>query len=162
MIIKYIKGDATSPQGDSNQIKLIVHCCNDQGMWGAGFTAAISKKWETPAAAYRLWHSSGIDLKNKFCLGSIQVVPVDVENKVSVVNLIGQHRYGKKTDYHYPFVRYDALREGLQKVSNLAINWNANVHMPRICCGLAGGTWDKVEKIINEALIDVDVFIYDI
>ena len=26
--------------------------------------------------------------------------------------------------------------------------------MPRIGCGLAGGTWDKIEAIINETLLE--------
>ena len=36
--------------------------------------------------------------------------------------------------------------------------------MPRIGCGLAGGDWNKVEKIINETLIDkgIEVYVYDL
>jgi len=34
---------------------------------------------------------------------------------------------------------------GREKVGQFAIDKNAKVHMPRIGCGLAGGTWDKIE-----------------
>lgn len=45
-----------------------------------------------------------------------------------------------------------------------ASRWNASVHMPRIGCGLAGGSWGKVEPIIQEELCDkgVQVFVYDL
>jgi hypothetical protein len=33
--------------------------------------------------------------------------------------------------------------------------------MPRIGCGLAGGTWDKVEPIVLKELAGLDVFVYD-
>lgn len=159
-MIRYVKGDATDPKGTGP--KLIVHCCNDQGGWGSGFVLAISKKWDTPEAAYRIWSSITKDLPdNPFKLGSIQVVPVDPKEEIAVVNLIGQHRYGKSDSPHYPFIRYDAIRMGLQRVAKLALQWEATVHMPRMGCGLAGGTWDEVGKIVEETLIDVDVTVYD-
>jgi hypothetical protein len=40
---------------------------------------------------------------------------------------------------------------------------SASVHIPRISCGLAGGTWDKIEPLIKTGLSDkhVDVTVYD-
>jgi len=45
----------------------------------------------------------------------------------------------------------------------LALELDAFVHMPRIGCGLAGGTWDRIEPIIVRALCehDVAVTVYD-
>ena len=39
----------------------------------------------------------------------------------------------------------------------------ATVHMPRIGCGLAGGTWDNIEPIIERTLCeaDIEVSVYD-
>ena len=34
--------------------------------------------------------------------------------------------------------------------------------MPRIGCGLAGGKWAVVEPIIQRALEDIPVFVYDL
>lgn len=38
------------------------------------------------------------------------------------------------------------------------------VHIPRIGCGLAGGSWDKVENIIKETLCknNIQVYVYDL
>jgi hypothetical protein len=36
--------------------------------------------------------------------------------------------------------------------------------MPRIGCGLAGGTWDKIEPIIERTLLakGIEVVVYDL
>ena len=49
--INYLVGDATRPVGEG--VKLIIHCCNDIGAWGAGFVVALSKRWEGPEKCYR-------------------------------------------------------------------------------------------------------------
>lgn len=159
MTVNYVVGDATEPKGDGP--KLIVHCCNDQGGWGSGFVLAVSKRWKEPEAAYRLWYANPEHPQNPFKLGSIQVIPVDPEEEIAVVNLIGQHKYGKCSDPNDPFVRYDAIAEGLTKVADLAKQWGATVHMPRIGCGLAGGDWWEMGPIIEKAMEDVDCTVYD-
>jgi hypothetical protein len=50
-LLKYVIGDATSPQGTGN--KIIVHICNDIGGWGLGFVLALSKRWKAPEIQYR-------------------------------------------------------------------------------------------------------------
>jgi hypothetical protein len=37
----------------------------------------------------------------------------------------------------------------------------ASVHMPRIGCNLAGGSWGMVEPIIERTLGHAKVFVYD-
>lgn len=56
------------------------------------------------------------------------------------------------------------MKEALQQVANFALENNAKVQMPRIGCGLAGGTWDKIEAIINETLLEknIEVFVCDL
>jgi O-acetyl-ADP-ribose deacetylase (regulator of RNase III) len=73
--------------------------------------------------------------------------------------LIGQHKINKD-EHGNPPIRYEAVLEGLQKVGAKA--QNASVHMPRIGCGLAGGTWDQIEPLIIATLISViSVWVYD-
>lgn len=161
MTITYIKGDATQPVGKGNRI--IVHCCNDLGAWGSGFVVALSKKWPLPESAYRLWKEIDHNHpQNPFSLGSIQIVPVDIENEISVCNLIGQHKFGGRDSQDYPYVRYDAIREGFRRLARTAKNWNSTIHMPRMGCGLAGGEWAEIEKIIHEELSEFNVFVYDL
>lgn len=152
-MIKYIIGDATEPVGDGN--KLIVHCCNDSGGWGAGFTAAISKRWSEPEMVYKAYHRvHGLHLGD--------VHHIAVRPGVWVTNVIGQRGYGTKNNPGYPFVRYDALESGLKLVLEKCHMEGATVHMPRIGCGLAGGTWDRVESILDKVFVDVTVFVYDL
>ncbi|MEU2680946.1 hypothetical protein ABZ638_29070 [Streptomyces sp. NPDC007107] len=40
----------------------------------------------------------------------------------------------------------------------------ASVHMPRIGCGLAGGTWARVEPLVTGRLVarGIEVTVYDV
>lgn len=153
--IKYIKGDATSPQAKG--VKIIAHICNDLGGWGKGFVLAISKRWKEPETSYRKWHRERSE--NDFELGNIQII--QVEKFVYVCNMIGQR--GMKTGSNGVPIRYEAVNKCLEKLSDVAKELNASVHMPRIGCGLAGGKWEKIEPIIKENLIknEIDTIVYD-
>ena len=155
MEIEYRKGDATSPLKSGN--KIIVHVCNDIGGWGRGFVMAISKKWKQPEERFRNWYSS----KENFALGEVQLVKV--EEDIWIANLIGQHDI--KADRNgIPPIRYDAVSKGLNKIAGMTIQFKATIHMPRIGCGLAGGNWEEMEKIVIKELIDkgVSVTVYDL
>ncbi|UUC44557.1 macro domain-containing protein [Flavobacterium cerinum] len=154
MEIKYTKGDATNPTTEGN--KIIVHICNDIGGWGKGFVMAISKKWKKPEEEYRAWFKS----KANFALGEVQFV--EAEPSVWIANIIGQHKINKDENGDPP-IRYEAVLSGLEKVGQFAENNQASVHMPRIGCGLAGGTWDKIEPLIKSSLSDkgISVTVYD-
>lgn len=154
MQINYIKGDATNPTIEGN--KIIVHVCNDIGAWGKGFVVAISKRWKQPEQQYREWYKT----KDGFSLGQVQFV--QVEKDLWVANLIGQHKINKDNNGNPP-IRYKAILQGLEKVAQFANEKEATVHMPRIGCGLAGGTWDKVEPLIKSSLTtkNIPVTVYD-
>jgi O-acetyl-ADP-ribose deacetylase (regulator of RNase III) len=141
------------PQAKGN--KLIAHICNDLGGWGKGFVLAISKRWKAPEADYRKWHKDRED----FELGAVRFV--QVEPTIWVANMIGQH--GMKHGSKGPPIRYEAVEACLEKLTEKAKELSASVHMPRIGCGLAGGTWDKIEPIIERTLIaaEIPVYVYD-
>ena len=154
-MIKYVIGDATNPIGEGN--KIICHICNDIGGWGAGFVLAISKKWGAPEYKYRKM------TPEERQLGVVQLV--SVEPKIFVANMIGQHgiKPMKGADnLIIPPIRYDAVLACLRKVAGYANTLNATVHMLRIGAGLAGGNWETIEKIINEALESIDVTVYNL
>lgn len=154
-IVNYIKGDATNPKTDGN--KIIVHVCNDIGVWGKGFVMAISKRWKTPELKYKEWFKT----QDNFSLGQTQFVKVAAD--LWIANLIGQHRIYKDENGNPP-IRYDSLAKGLDTVSIFAIEYKATVHLPRIGCGLAGGTWDKVEPLIQQSFVEngIETFVYDL
>jgi hypothetical protein len=117
---------------------------------------AISNKWKEPEQQYRQWYKS----KDNFSLGQVQFVKVTDDTWVA--NIIGQ-RDIKKDNEGNPPIRYEAVSSGLQKVGGFAREHNASVHMPRIGCGLAGGTWDKIEPLLKDNLSekDIEVTVYD-
>ena len=80
--LKHIKGDVRKPIGDGN--KIIIHCCNDIGVMGAGVAAAIAQKWPNVKSEYKKWHRG----KQGFKLGNVQFVKV--EDDLVVCNMIGQ------------------------------------------------------------------------
>lgn len=171
MPITYVKGDATLPGGSG--IKFICHVCNDIGRWGKGFVLELSKRTRHPETYYKLWYkerdSDPASDGGKFALGSVQLVRSSgggMSGVIYVANMIAQH--GLRTGSNGPPIRYDALRTCLEKVAAKVQQYTqmhaplpVTVHMPRIGCGLAGGSWDKVEPIIEETLTGVNVTVYD-
>ncbi len=153
--ITYVQGDATAPRGKG--VKLIAHVCNDLGGWGKGFVLALSRRWPEPESAYRRWHRERSG--NDFGLGAVQFVQVD--RFTWVANVVGQR--GIRTGSKGVPVRYEAIDEGLRKVAVRAAELGASVHMPRIGCGLAGGTWSRVEPLVAERLVSrgIEVTVYD-
>lgn len=176
-MITYVKGDATKPK-DPNMAdgfygqSIIVHCCNNLGAWGSGFVVALSKKWPEPEGAYRRLFDSVKDDPGKrtaagpfrrSLLGSTQIVRVDGEpgeHDIWVANVIGQD--GVIDPVHNPKpLSYEALGCGLRHVADFARLHEATVHMPRIGCGLAGGSWAVVEGIIEASMLGLYVTVYD-
>ena len=154
-MIHYLKADATVPQAEGNIV--IAHICNDIGAWGKGFVLALSKRWKYPEEQYKQWYKEGED----FALGEVQFV--SVEEKIWVANLIGQHNIYRDENGDPP-IRYEAVKRGLQIIADFAYEINAKVQMPRIGCGLAGGSWDRIEKLIRQTLLrkNIEVFVCDL
>ncbi|MEV5976290.1 macro domain-containing protein [Streptomyces sp. NPDC052114] len=153
--IIYVRGDTTAPLGQG--VKLIAHVCNDLGGWGKGFVLAVSRRWPEPEKAYRRWHRERA--KNDFGLGAVQFV--DVGRGLWVANMVGQR--GMRTGSKGVPVRYEAIDTALTALADKAVELGASVHMPRIGCGLAGGTWSRVESLIAERLVarGISVTVYD-
>lgn len=155
--IVYTEGDATRPQASGPLI--IAHVCNDVGGWGAGFVGAISKRWKLPEKEYRQWARGRIKNALPFELGEVQFVQVD--EVITVANMVAQHDI--RWECSLPPIRYEALDKALEKLGTHALHLGASIHMPRIGCGLAGGTWAKVEPMLLSHLSrrDVEVTVYD-
>lgn len=160
--VRYITGDATRPTGDG--LKIIAHCCNNVGAWGAGFVVALSRRWERPEREYRRWAEGHGDVKFRGMLGAMQLVPV--EDDIYVANIVGQDGIGKSSGGKSP-VRYDAISTGLRFVAQYALDHRdrrVSVHMPRIGCGLAGGQWSEIEPLLDRHFVahGIPVTVYDL
>jgi len=159
--ISYIIGSVLEAKPKAGKKLIIPHVCNDKGGWGAGLVVAISKKWDLPEKSYRRWAKNGYrtDRNTKdFTLGHIQLV--QVEDNIYIANMIAQHDthpYVDKENIAIPPIRYDRVRQCLNKVAIMAQKQNADIAVARIGCGLAGGTWQVIEGLIKETLITTGI-----
>lgn len=152
MTITYKNGDATRPKERS----LIIHVCNNAGGWGAGFVLALSAIDKTPENDYREWAKRGQQSTGvPFELGNIQL---SAFGDHIVVNMVAQDNIERSV----PPIRYDALRECLEQVTQVAMKTGLPVVGPRFGAGIGGGEWSVIEEIINDTLIahDIPVTIY--
>lgn len=161
-MIEYKIGDATEPCVDEG-VRVIIHIVNDSGKWGAGFSGAVSKKWKEPEKHYK----AQARFSKNFDLGEVQWVFVNP--KLAIVNMIAQHRVSRDLSKYKP-IRYDSLETCLEKVAQGARavsqsgagRESTTIHMPRIGCGLAGGSWEVVGPLVEENLWDFTSYVYDL
>ncbi len=87
------------------------------------------------------------------------MAPPTVARDVRVADMTG--RRGVRTGSKGVPVRYDALDAAPARLAGRALELGASVHMPRIGCGLAGGS--RVEPLVGERLVaqGVAVTVYD-
>ena len=92
----------------------------------------------------------------------MQFVPVS--SSITVANMIGQSGTKRRGSSGRPPIRYEALATGLHTVGKRAAASGASVHMPRIGCGLAGGTWEHVGPLVEQMAREqgVVVWVYDV
>lgn len=159
----FVKGDATDPQYQDNLPRIIAHIVNDEGKWGAGFVTALTKRWPKSRYFYYNWKE-----QPNFILGAVEFFQAQQSPvPIWIANMLAQQ--GTKPVFNaaesrwVPPIRLSALELALQQVAERAQELEASVHMPRIGCGLAGGTWSQVEPIILRTLSqkDVSVVVYD-
>ena len=139
--------------------KFIGHQVNCQGVMGGGVAKQIKNKW------YNVYESYSSLCKNTqtSLLGKSQYLITD-DDKV-IFNLFGQDFYG--TDKRY--TDYDALSDavcealGYVKFYNIARNKHEPLALPYLIgCGLAGGDWYVVKKILEDLsyTFNVDIILY--
>jgi len=153
--INYLKGDATAPRGSTYRI--LAQIVNDRGIiWGAGFARAVRRKWPKVQEEFASW---AVGNAGDFRLGYVHFS--QIEPSLVLANLIAQHGFKPSP---YPKIRYGALETCLQKLADFAACRSAEVHMPRIGTGEAGGAWEIVSEIIEETLCrkGVRVTVYDL
>lgn len=148
--ISYLIGDATEPIGDGK--KIIAHICNDIGKWGKGFVVPLGKKYPKAKECYLKSFSL---FGGKLKLGDCEFIYND---DIIIANMIAQHGIYNKNNTTP--IRYGSLFESLKKVAQCAKNTSSSIHMPRIGCGLANGSWNIIEGLIKETLCENNLLVY--
>ena len=145
-IIKIVDGDIL--QASEN---ILAHQVNCMGVMGGGIAKQIKDKYPSVFDQY-----SKFFINNKFtALGKCQIVKA--EDDKYIANLFGQYKFGRDKQY----TDYKALEEALFSLKVSAKDHNKSIAIPyNVGCGLAGGSWDIVYKIIEDVFSDYDVTLY--
>lgn len=154
MVLKYKKGDLIEA-AKSGDVNVIAHQCNCFNNMGSGIAPQIKKAF--PEA----WLADNATVKgdeDKF--GRLSYAK---SGDVMIFNLYGQFGWWRKDD-DKPNTSYTMLRKSLEQMSRMLYSKRLDVKigLPRIGCGLGGGSWEIVSQIIEEELVDFDVVIYDL
>jgi len=145
MKLKYIEGDLIKLAVNYD---VIAHCCNCFCTMASGIAPQIKEAFPE---AYIVDCATVKGDREK--LGTISYT----ENTVpTVVNLYGQYGYGGRI-YGQMDLSYEALEHAL---TDLMLNFKGKrFAMPMIGAGLAGGDWNKIEKMIEDIFEGEDVTI---
>jgi len=144
-MIKIINGNILSAKED-----IICHQVNCMSVMGGGLAKQIKNKYPEVHRAY-LWILKSCGKQLGYCQF------VTCHDGKTIANLFGQDEFGtnkRNTDYHYLRMSFlYLLRHAKEYKLTIAIPYN-------IGCGLGGGNWDVVYKMIKEVFEFYDVTIY--
>lgn len=140
MHLHYIKGNLL----DSN-VNYICHQVNCQKVMDAGIAKQIADRWLQVKEEYQ---------SNNATLGNISMTLVG--ERQAVINMYAQYNYG--TDKRY--TDYEAFYSCLEKIHDTTKDTSIIGFPYGIGCGLGGGDWDIIEKMIEKVLFDREVYIY--
>lgn len=138
---------------------VIIHGVNCQGVMGAGVALAIRRKWPIVYEYYRrLFHKRPYHRYNEL-LGTIQLVPVQVDELlgleldqgITVINAFTQFEYGRQQRQYATLHAIDAcLRQSFSWINNETIH--TKISMPIIGTNLGGlRVKDVLPIIVNIA-----------
>jgi O-acetyl-ADP-ribose deacetylase (regulator of RNase III) len=164
MSYKEIKGDLIELAKEGN-FDVISHGCNCLSNMGAGIAPQMARAFgadKFPMEQYISIEKLGCIDYQTLVLGKNAIWNLeDADNKLNepeltVVNSYTQYRYGKNhSDGVSKPLDYEALTLCFRKINH--VFKGKRIGLPKIGCGLAGGKWSIVKKLILAELADCDV-----
>ena len=166
-MINYIDGDLIKLAKEA-RFDVIAHGCNCLSQMGAGIAPQMARAFGCDRFEMENWGPAIEKLGNvdyqTFVLGKNAIWSLeDADNKLNepeltVVNAYTQYRYGRnhKDGDRIPF-DYEAFTICMRKMNYLFVG--KRIGMPKIGAGLAGGDWNRIEKIIERELKDCHIII---
>lgn len=148
-MIEYKIGDILTDGIASPGAKMIAHIANNCGQWGAGFVVPLGEKYPGAKAEY--------ERLSTYPMGFAQIVQAPGFEKLFISNIIGQdNTRGPDWKSDVPRVQWWAVREGLiSSMMFCAAYGIPQVVMPRIGCGIGGGSWNDAEWVIGDAVNEI-------
>lgn len=157
MITKTTKGNLLDAF-DRGDVDVIAHQCNCFCNMGSGIAPQIAKRYPAARAADNATVKGDANKLGDFTRAIIPRTVCGYGIKVGIVyNLYGQYRYGGNGVN----TKYDRLKQAMQKMQQQLKDEcdEGIIGLPLIGCGLGGGDWEVVSKIINEVFTN-EVHIY--
>lgn len=145
---------------------VITHGCNCLSNMGAGIAPQMAKAFGVDKFWMESWGPTisklGCIDYETFVIGENAIWSIeDADNKLNepeliVVNSYTQFRYGKNhTDGVSKPLDYEALTLCMRKINQEFSG--KHIGLPKIGAGLAGGDWNRIKKIIQTELKDMQV-----
>jgi len=153
--IVYRIGSATQPP---ERPAVIVHCTNNIGKWGKGFTAALDQDWPHAKDSFSL---GAMILGEVRCGRLTPRAPGSPGLELWVAHCCGQN--GVRSASNPRPLDLAWLKLALRRVAMREWPLGVSFHLPRIGCGLAEGTWEEVESVVQATLAArAPTFVYDL
>lgn len=142
-MIVFKKGDILDSCAD-----MICHQVNCQGVMGAGLALQIRNKYPTVYVRYKT-HVDKIENK-RLLLGFTLFTSINGDSDIPfIVNCFNQYGYGRDSKQTV----YPAMRESFTTLRRICESTydSCTIAVPyKMGCGLGGGDWDEVLKIIHQ------------
>jgi len=153
-INKVIQGDLVK-LAKEGKFDVIVQGCNCFAVMGAGIAPQIAKAFGGEKDLVRqVDFNFPIAVGSEDRLGNYSYLQTE---EVLVINAYTQYSTGGRR-VGKPDVDYDAISEVFQKLNeDLQDHTPLSIGIPLIGCGLAGGNWEIVESLINEATPNLNI-----
>ena len=138
---------------------IMPHVCNNMGVFGAGFSGEIQKRFPEVAINF--------NIGGKIKLGNTQFITVAEnslnKNKLIIANMVAQNgTIGPKNrrPLHYP-----SLMRCMSNVLDLANSMKKTekgikIFSPKFGSGLAGGNWNFIADLIDDIWFTHDVMVF--
>ena len=150
--MKNIDGDLIA-MADAGDFDVIIHGCNCYHTMGAGIAKQIAARW--PAALLVDRETRWGD-KAKLGTCSFALANTAINTRLHIINAYTQFGFGVHRG-KAP-VDYKAIARAMDCAASYcrSLPKNIKIGYPAIGCGLAGGSWEIVSKLIDTALQDFD------
>ncbi len=134
----------------------IIHGCNCFNTMGAGIAKQIASEFPGALTADRATVAGDPSKLGGYTFGMWFNATDTVNSEMHMLRVFNAY-----TQYNYrrsgtPNVDYDAIRSSLLGIKD-QLDIRDKIGIPLIGCGLAGGDWNVVSKIVNDILTDFDV-----
>ena len=153
--MKIIDGDVLTPNKNPEKSIVVCHQVNCMGVMGAGLAKQIKDQFPGVFQAYK--EKCSLIKSNIGGLGDVQFCSVLDEAGYIIANVFGQYYFGRFKRH----TDYNALKKAFATIATS--HPTSTIRIPyKFGCGLAGGDWNVVSRIIEEELVNkgVDVEIW--